>query len=75
MLKGIVKEATASEKQNPLGEIPLHSFCKKRQPAELEQAVTSNLYDINHKDFANWTPLVSFNKNTSVTIRLYYFFL
>lgn len=37
----------------------MHGFCKKRQTVELEQSITSNLYDINHKDFANWTPLVS----------------
>lgn len=63
------------EKQNPLGEVPLHGFCKKHHSTELEESIKSNLYDINHKDYANWTPLVSLKPPPAPTSFYYCFML
>lgn len=45
--------------RNKLGETPLHVACKKGQLASVRQLLEEDACDIDAKDFAGWTALVS----------------
>lgn len=47
-----------STKKNPKGETPLHLACKKCKVSEVKKLLGQKV-DINAKDYAGWSPLVS----------------
>lgn len=46
-------------KINSRGESKLHRLCKRKAANELKACLDEDANDINHKDYAGWTPLVS----------------